>query len=29
VAREDAFEAIEIRTDLAGIERNVVFRRRA
>lgn len=29
VAREGAFEAIEIRTDLAGIERHVVFRRRA
>lgn len=29
VARGDAFDAIEIRTDLAGIERNVVFRRRA
>jgi release factor glutamine methyltransferase len=28
VAREDAFDAIEIRTDLAGIERNVVFKRR-
>jgi len=29
VARCDDFDAIEIRTDLAGIERNVVFRRRA